>query len=118
MIYLKTFENLLDDYPYFEINADEYSLAINSNSHINLNDRDINNLMNIILSTNRSLWYKNTDGYVIKVIYSEFLTKVMFIFKTDDDYFYIWTYNDRFFKCDDIEGFKKFSKENPQLFGF
>jgi hypothetical protein len=118
MIYLKTFESL-DEYPFFEVTEAEYSSSITSDTtHVNLKMRDINDIMSIVVSKNRQFWYKEVgDGYAIHIINDIFKTRIMTMFKSDDDYYFIWVHHShKFFKCDDIEGFKNFCNANPGTF--
>lgn len=115
MRHLKKFEGV-HDYPYFEITEDDYSNNIQKN-HRKISDSEMSEIMMIIHRQSRyypwlsRYWYRNiADNFAVQV-FSEIDRTVRYrIFKSDDDYFFVWGVDGRFWKCDEMEGFRNFAE--------
>lgn len=115
MRHLKKFEGV-HDYPYFEVTEDDYSEKIQKN-HQKISNSEMEEIIRIVLRQSRTLpwvsryWYRNiADNYAVQIFSQIDKTARYRIFKSDDQYFYVWGCDGRFWKCDEMEGFRNFAE--------
>jgi Cys-tRNA synthase (O-phospho-L-seryl-tRNA:Cys-tRNA synthase) len=113
MKYLKEYRS--EEYPYFEIDPHEYSYNI-ENCHKNMSSRDIDEIVLVVYSKRRDYWYHTVaDGYAVNITNST-ESKLYTVFLNDDNYYYVWSRMDgRFFKCDELLGFKSLVEDTFNL---